>query len=248
MKRASKTKLSATASKKTRGNRDIVLSAVQENALLLEHATNELKKDRDIVLAAVQQNGISMRLDISEEFKGNKEVILAAVKQYERALNFASEDLRNNKDIVLAAVRKHGKSLHFASKELLDDKLFLIKCYRLNKSTITYNYFIREFDKLENVIFNNKFIEKNVDILDLVENKEQLCEYLLKNKKYRTIYDNEDISNNIRDKYKIVILSLDDIKPITDDNTVVVTEKKTEEEIKKEYENRYIGFQVIFIL
>jgi len=71
---------------------------------------------------------------------------------------------------------------------------------------------------------------------------------LLKNKKYITIYDNEDISNNIRDKYKIIILSLDDIKPITDDNTVVVTEEVTEEEIKKEYENRYIGFQVIFIL
>ena len=71
---------------------------------------------------------------------------------------------------------------------------------------------------------------------------------MLKNKKYRTIYDNEDISNNIRDKYKIIILSLDDIKPITDDNTVVVTEEVTEEEIKKEYENRYIGFQVIFIL
>ena len=71
---------------------------------------------------------------------------------------------------------------------------------------------------------------------------------MLKNKKYITIYDNEDISNNIRDKYKIIILSLDDIKPITDDNTVVVTEEVTEEEIKKEYENRYIGFQVIFIL
>ena len=66
---------------------------------------------------------------------------------------------------------------------------------------------------------------------------------MLKNKKYRTIYDNEDISNNIRNKYKIIILSLDDIKPITDDNTVVVTEEVTEEEIKKEYENRYIGFK-----
>ena len=66
---------------------------------------------------------------------------------------------------------------------------------------------------------------------------------MLKNKKYITIYDNEDISNNIRDKYKIIILSLDDIKPITDDNTVVVTEEVTEEEIKKEYENRYIGFK-----
>ena len=73
-----------------------------------------------------------------------------------------------------------------------------------------------------------------------------LCEYLLKNKKYDIIYRNEQIAEYIKDNYKIIILSLDDIKPITDDN--IVTEEKTEEEIKKEYENRYIGFQVIFIL
>ena len=68
---------------------------------------------------------------------------------------------------------------------------------------------------------------------------------MLKNKKYRTIYDNENIAEYIRDNNKIVILSLDEITPPKDDQ---INEDTTEEEIKKEYENRYIGFQVIFIL
>jgi len=137
--------------------------------------------------------------------------------------------------------------------------LFLIECYKIDKHTIGFSNskFIEQFNQLENGKCDETFIEENSDILDLVENKEQLCKYLVENNKYDIIHDNEDISNNIRDKYKIVIFSLNHIEPITDDNTVepitddntvVVTEEVTEEEIKKEYENRYIGFQVIFIL
>jgi len=126
--------------------------------------------------------------------------------------------------------------------------LFLIECYKIDKHTIGFSNskFIEQFNQLENGKCDETFIEENSDILDLVENKEQLCKYLVENNKYDIIHDNEDISNNIRDKYKIVIFSLNHIEPITDDN--IVTEEKTEEEIKKEYENRYIGFQVIFIL
>jgi hypothetical protein len=66
----------------------------------------------------------------------------------------------------------------------LNDKQFLIKCYRINKDTIEFNDFISYIDNLENGHFNDTFIKENVDILDLVENKEQLCEYLLDNEQY----------------------------------------------------------------
>ena len=39
-------------------------------------------------------------------------------------------------EVVLAAVQNHGLALLFASKELKEDKIFLIKCYKLNKTTI----------------------------------------------------------------------------------------------------------------
>ena len=233
------------ASKQLREDREFILAVVKQNGWLLKYASYELRKDKEVVLAAVQQNGDAL-FYASEKLKANKEVALAAFNSNGLQLKNVSKELQNDIEVVLAAVRSHGKALKYASEELRADKLFLIECYKINKLTIKYSDFIKQFDKLENGIFYYTFIKKNVDILDLVENKEQLCEYLLKNKKYITIYDNEDISNNIRDKYKIIILSLDDIKPITDDN--IVTEEKTEEEIKKEYENRYIGFQVIFIL
>ena len=175
----------------------------------------------------------------------NREVVLTAVFNNGIILRYVSEELRADKEVVLIAVGSHGYALQYASKELREDKLFLIECYRLNKNTNKYNNFIKEFDKLENGYFDDTFIEKNLDILDLVENKGKLCEYLLKNNKYRIIYDNENIAEYIKKNNKIVILSLDDITPSKDDQ---INEDTTEEEIKKEYENRYIGLQVIFIL
>jgi len=47
--------------------------------------------------------------------------------------------------------------------------------------------------------------------LDLVQNKEQLCEYLYQNIKYDIIYHNEKIAEYIKDKYKIIIFSCNDI-------------------------------------
>jgi hypothetical protein len=160
------------------------------------------------------------------------------------ALEYVSKQLRGDKEVVLAAVYNCGFALRYACDELFKDKLFLIECYRnrnrnrnrnnnnINNSNYFYIYvndkrynsneslllnnFIEQFDQLENGHFDDTFIEKNVDILDLVENKEQLCEYLLKNNKYRTIYDNDNIAEYIKDKYKIVILSLDEITPPKD--------------------------------
>jgi len=126
-----------------------------------------------------------------------------------------------------------------ASKKLLDDKQFLIECYRINEDTIAYNYFINKFDKLENGHFDDTFIEDNVDILHLVENKEQLSQYLLDNEKYKIIHENEEIAEYIKDKYKVIILSYGIIDPENEYNR---------DELENEYENINIGFQVIFIL
>ena len=56
-----------------------MLNYVQENALLLKHATDKLKEDRDIVLATVTQNGNA--LGYALKFKGDREVVLAAVRR-----------------------------------------------------------------------------------------------------------------------------------------------------------------------
>ena len=81
----------------------------------------------------------------------------------------------------------------------------------MSKEDQNYNNFIEQFDKLEKREYNDTFIEENVEILHFLENKQQLYEYLLQNKKYDIIYQNEEISEYIKDNYNILIQSLNDL-------------------------------------
>jgi hypothetical protein len=150
-----------------------------------------------------------------EELRGNKEFVLAVVRNYGKALQYASKELRGDREVVLAAVQQDGFALEYASKELKEDKKFLIECYRKNNDIRKYNdfieEFIEEFDKLEKQEYDNIIIKNNIDILHLVKNKEQLCEYLYQNIKYDIIYHNEKIAEYIKNKYKIIIFSCNDI-------------------------------------
>ena len=221
------------ASVELRNNVEVVLTAVYNYGLALQYASVELKRNRNVVLAAVLKNGLAL-VHTFDELQNDKEVVLTAVSKNGLALEYASKKLQADKEVVLTAIKQHNKSLEYASKELIEDKKFLIECYRNNKNSVQFNDFIKEFDNLENGIYNNNiFMKENADILNLVNNnKEQFYDFLFKNNKYDIIYENEEIAEYIKDKYKIVIFSINDIKPIADDNTVV-----TEEEIKQKYSN-----------
>ena len=232
------------ASKELQRDKELVLAAVHNNGIAFKYASEILKNDEEIVLAAVKQNGLIYN-DIPNQLKNNNKVILAVVKQNGCALVFIIEYYRKHlhliidcKELVSIAVQQNIEALKYlpyVAKKIQNDKHFLIECYRNNKNSIQFNDFIKEFDKLENGIYNDDiFMKKNADILNLVNNnKEQFYDFLFKNNKYDIIYENEEISEYIRDNNKIVIFSINDIKPITDDNTVVVTE----EEIKQKYSN-----------
>ena len=262
------------ASKELRGDKEVVLAAVQQNGLLLEYASKEFKNNRTIVLAAVKQNGLALEY-ASQNIKGDIKIVLSAICNRSIALHYAtkelinnrnlilsiinsfttdtteqkksfllglalelsSEKLRGDREVVLAAVRNCCWGLKFASNELQKDKKFLIKCYRKNNDIRKYNDFIEEFDKLEKQEYDNVIIEKNIDILHLVKNKKQLCKYLLDNEQYDIIYKNEKIAKYIKNKYKVIILSLNEIKPL--DNDEFYTDDTTEEEIKNKYREEF---------
>jgi hypothetical protein len=181
------------------------------------------------MFAAVKQNGlalISIIIYFLENFNcrlGNKELLSIAVQQNIEALQY----------------------LQYVAKKIKNDKHFLIECYRNNKNSIQFNDFIKEFDNLENGIYNDIFMKKNADILNLINNnKKQLYEYLFENKKYEIIYGNEEIAEYIKDNNKIAILSLNEIKPICDYNIEKIKTEEvveiSEEEIKKEYSNNFL--------
>ena len=153
---------------------------------------------------------------------------------------YVSEELKKDKKVVLAAVKQISDALYFASEELYKNKEFLIECYRINKSITSHNNFIEEFDKLENNEYNNIFIKENIDILHLVENKDQLYEYLFENKEYDIIHKNEDMLEYIKNIKNIVVLSLNEIDP---------ENEYDKDKLKEEYTNKFLILlkDVIFI-
>ena len=76
--------------------------------LNLEYASATLRNDRDVVLTAVQQNGRSLQY-ASETLRNDRDVVLAAVEQNGYSLEYASSDLKADRAVVLAAMRKTPK-------------------------------------------------------------------------------------------------------------------------------------------
>ena len=198
--------LALQCANKFKTDREVILAAVQQNGLALEYA-DKFQIDKEIVLAAVQQNGYA--LEYAYRFQRNREIVLAAVNSSGCSLQYASYDLINDKEIVLAAVKENSYVLKYVS---IKNKHILIDCYRINKKVIYTNDFIKQFNMLENGQFDDSFIENNADILHLVENKEQLYQYLLNNK-INIVHDNQELALDIINNNRIIVLSYSVIDP-----------------------------------
>lgn len=116
--------LLAKVSDRLKADKEVVLAAVKQNGLSLEHASKELRADKEVILAAAKEDGRALEY-ASEEPRADKEIILVAVMQNGRALEYASEELRADKEIVLAACKQDNwaaKNAHPSIKDLFKDK------------------------------------------------------------------------------------------------------------------------------
>ncbi|MBA3722794.1 MAG: DUF4116 domain-containing protein [Parachlamydiaceae bacterium] len=102
------------------GNREMVLKAVNQEGMALEHTDKSLKADYEIVLAAVMNNGLALQF-AKRKLRKNEEICTAAVGQNGLALKFVSRKLRSNDDICIAAVKQNGAAFKYVSKEKKDD-------------------------------------------------------------------------------------------------------------------------------
>ncbi len=108
-----------SASEELRGDKEVILTAMGNNARAVYSATEEVKADKEVAMLAARRGmGIP-----AESLQGDKELGLIAVRANGRMLQGLSEELRGDKDIVLEAVRSsNGWSLQYASEELRGDK------------------------------------------------------------------------------------------------------------------------------
>lgn len=69
-------------------DRDIMKRLVQENGLILEIASTEIKRDREIVLLAVKSRGEAIRF-ADQEFHLDREILMISLKTYDDAIECA---------------------------------------------------------------------------------------------------------------------------------------------------------------
>lgn len=113
------------ASSEVRGNKEIILEAVQKDWRALQYASNALKANKEVVLAAVRHASKAI-LFACNSLKGDKQVVLECVQQDGNCLRFASDELRADKECVLAAVSNQPEALKFALEGLHQDRDCLI--------------------------------------------------------------------------------------------------------------------------
>lgn len=92
----------------------IVLTAVMNNGMAFQYASDRLKNDKTVILPAIRNHPYLLN-DLSDNFKDDFDVVLPAVQVDWSTLRFASDKLRDNKSIVICAISQNGDSLMHAS-------------------------------------------------------------------------------------------------------------------------------------
>ncbi|EFC47851.1 predicted protein [Naegleria gruberi] len=114
------------APKKFKKEKSMVLKVVSRNVKTLSYLSNQFKKDRDVIMEAINKNAYKT-LEIISPFAlklmDDKDLILMAINRGEPfALRFASKRLKNDKQVVMAAIQQTGSALSEASTELQNDR------------------------------------------------------------------------------------------------------------------------------
>lgn len=92
-----------------------VLSLVESDGYLLEHASKSLKNDKDIVLAAVKNFGFSL-MHASDHLRDDKQLVVNAVRTHGCSLQYASARLKADTFIVENAVKNDLKAIKYAEE------------------------------------------------------------------------------------------------------------------------------------
>ena len=98
-----------------RADKEVVLTAVRQYGLAVQHASHDLLADKEIALAAVQQDGNA--LEYLTAFQSDLEVVLEAVKDHDAVL-WASPVLQRHRIFALRAIRANELTLDLVSDEL----------------------------------------------------------------------------------------------------------------------------------
>ena len=98
-----------------RADKEVVLTAVRQYGLAVQHASQDLLADKDIAFAAVQEDGNALRF--LPAFQSDLEVVLEAVKNDHYAVLWASRRLQCDRIFALRAFRANELASDWISDE-----------------------------------------------------------------------------------------------------------------------------------
>lgn len=110
-----------------RGDKGVVLAAIENDCYAFFYASPALKRDPDVIRASKQEALHWVHVDgeklehVMPHERGDREIVLAAVTQNGNALRFASVDLKADREVVLAAMAQNVSAFRFASPALQND-------------------------------------------------------------------------------------------------------------------------------
>jgi hypothetical protein len=165
------------------------------------YISENFKNDEELLLAALKTDNCAF-ICASDKLRNNKNIILKVIEKDNSLFKYVSNELQNDKEIILTAVENNYTVLKNLSNKLKEDKEFLIKCYKKNNYTFMTNEFIGQFAIHEQGHYDYNFIENNINILHLLENKEGLCNYLIKEKQYHIIFQNNQLTEYFKNNTK----------------------------------------------
>lgn len=95
--------------------KDQMITAIQQDSMMLQYASEELQDDWVQVYFAVQKNGIALQF-ASKKLQNNRFIVNTAIRQNGMALQYASEKLQSDSIMVNIAVLQNPRACQF-SKE-----------------------------------------------------------------------------------------------------------------------------------
>lgn len=98
----------------------LVTRVVQQDGMMLQHASLEMRGDPGIVMQAVNNDGLALE-HAGQGPKNDEAIVMAAVRCDWRALQHASDRMKNDRLVVEQAIRLDGEALQYASEEMRHD-------------------------------------------------------------------------------------------------------------------------------
>jgi len=189
--------------------------------IILYYTSSIIINNYDIMLKAIRINGLAIKY-ISDELKNNEIIAFEAIKNNIDSFNFISDNLKNNKDFLINVYNLNSNIIHIDQINT-----FILDFHNCNNSFISIDFITNNYQYLHkfsnykfitNYLYQNNhynLLSLNKFILQFIASNiiffEKFMDYLIETNNYDIIYSYEEFNEYLKEHYKSIVLSIDDI-------------------------------------